>query len=491
MKQLAFDLGGSSGKMMLGEFTGDKLHMQLLHRFSNGALSLNGGLYWNTLGIYQHLCDGISKATSDGHKIKTIGIDTFSNDFGFVDAHGHLTSQVRCYRDARTEKWADDIYKVLSREQLHNLTGNQNALFNTVMQLAAMIRDGQEYFFKNGNTMLLLPDLLGFLLTGEKGAEYSIASVTQMFSFATGDWNDDILRAFNIPRDMLPPVRDAGTILAPLNKQMQNTLGATGAQVVSVCEHDTASAVAALPTNERDVAFISSGTWSLLGTELNCPIINSDTLAYNFAIEGGAQRSQRLLKNIMGLWLVQECRRIWAEQGRNYTYAELEQMARAESEFCSLIDPDHPSFYMPGDMPQKVIDLCAQTGQPIPDTDGKIIRCIIESLALKYRWSLERMQKVTGKSIKAIYIIGGGGQDDLLNQCAANACGCLVYAGLYEAALCGNVLMQLYALGEISNLEQGRELIARSFELKAFEPKQIELWQEKYQKFIRLFKLEI
>lgn len=489
MKHIAFDLGGSGGKMLLGEFTGERLQVRLLHRFQNHQLDLQGGLYWNALGIYEELCRGMAIAAGEGHAIASVGLDTFSNDFGFVDPNGRLLTQVRSYRDARTKRCANAIYARLSKEKLHQKTGNQNALFNTLMQLAAMGEEGQQYLFKHGNTMLLLPDLLGFFLTGEKGAEHSIASVTQMFSYQTGGWCRDILDAFAIPPEMLPPVRFSGTVLGELTPQVQRNLGAQGMRVVSVCEHDTASAVAALPTNQTDVAFISSGTWSLLGTEVDAPIVSEKTLAGNFAFEGGAEQTWRLLKNIMGLWLVQECKRDYALRGESYSYQQLETLALAAKPFVSLIDPDDELFYMPGDMLRKIALKCAQHGQTVPQTVGETIRCIIESLALKYRWALEQIEEITGKSLKAVYILGGGGQDNLLNQLAANACKRPVFAGINEAALCGNLLMQLHAYGEVASLAQGREVLARSFVLREFMPQESAVWDETYLRFLDLFQL--
>lgn len=489
MKNIAFDLGGSGGKMVLGEYTGDTLTMHPLHRFKNRQINLNNSLYWNFMGIYENLLEGISKAYAQSPDVKSVGIDSFSNDFGFIDPNGVLISQVHCYRDPRTLREEDKIYAKLSKEQLYQMTGNQNALFNTAMQLAAMVEEGKGYFFENGNTMLLLPDLLGYFLTRQKRAEYSIASVTQMFDFKTTDWNPKILDAFGINKDMLPPIASSGTVLGSFTKEMQEQLGIGEMQVVSVCGHDTASAVASLPTNKKDVAFISSGTWSLFGTEVDAPIITDQTFRGNFANEGGAENRCRLLKNIMGLWLVQECRHTYALQGQDYSYDDLEQLARREAPFRSLIDPDDDLFYMPGNMPKKIALKCAQTGQPMPETPGQTIRCIIESLALKYRWALDQIEGIVGKELKEIYILGGGGQDNMLNQYTANACNRPVFAGPTEAALCGNLLMQLYAYGEIGSLREGRDLIARSFTLKSFEPTDVALWNEAFQRFKKMFSL--
>lgn len=486
MKAIAFDLGASSGKMLLGEFDGETLSARTVHRFENRQISLGGDLYWNLLGIYENLTEGIRRACALGRDVVSVGLDTYSNDFAFVGPRGDVVSQMRCYRDPRAARCAEGIYAKISRRELHMLTGNQNALFNTVMQLAAMAEEGERYLFSEGNTMLLLPDLLGYLLTGEKRSEYTISSVTQMFDYRTGGWSEEILGRLGIPRTILPPITPSGAVLGRFTARAAADFGTPAMDVVSVCEHDTASAVAALPTNRPDVAFISSGTWSLVGVELDEPVVSDETFRYNFALEGGVDGRYRLLKNVMGLWLAQECRLDWRRRGEEYGYDDLERLARAGSPFRSLIDPDDGRFYEPGEMTSKIACYCADTGQPVPETPGQFIRCIDESLALKYRWTLIRLERIIGRPLRAIHILGGGSRDGLLDQYTADACGRPVYAGPDEAALTGNLLLQLRAYGEVSSLTQARELSARSCRITTYEPCGGTAWDDAYGRFLAL-----
>ena len=395
-------------------------------------------------------------------------------------------SQVHCYRDSRAERCQDYVYSRIPKAELHKLTGNQNALFNTIMQLGALRADGKDGYFTPGNTLLLLPDLLGYFLTGCKRTEYSNASVTQLFSPYKGNWSDEILNRLGVPRDLLTDIILPGTVLGAVSEDVCSEVNAKKLDVVAVCSHDTASAVAALPTNDPNTAFISSGTWSLVGTEIDAPITNEQTFLGNFAVEGGAEKRSRLLKNVMGLWLVQECKYSFERKGQNYSHAQLVELAQQAQPFRSLIDPDAPAFYMPGHMPEKIADFCRSTGQPVPETPGQFIRCIMESLALKYRWSVECLASISGKCLDTIHILGGGGQNLLLNQFTANACGRKVLVGPTEAALCGNLLMQLKAYGEIDSLAQGRQILADSFPLTQYLPQDAEQWDCQYERFLTL-----
>lgn len=484
MKQIAFDLGASSGKMMLGEFDGTRLKTEVIHRFDNRQINVEGDLYWNFLGIYQNLTEGLRKGCrAAGGPVTSVGMDAYCNDFGLLGKYGDLITQVRCYRDPRTARSEKEIYKILSRRQLHEMTGNQNALFNTVIQLAAMSLQGEGFLLENCETLLHIPDLMTFFLTGEKHSEYTISSVTQMFDYKTNNWHEEILKAFGIPKKILAPIIEPGTIAGTLTEYAAKEIGIPRLQVAAVGEHDTASAVAALPTNKARTAYISSGTWSLMGVETEKPIINEVTFRHNIAVEGGVEHRYRMLKNVMGLWLVQECRLDYQKQGVSYDYGELVRMAGEAPAFRSVLDPDAEEFYMPGDMLNKIRAYCDKSGQPIPETPGQFIRAIEESLAMKYRYVMEILEEILGYRIEAIHILGGGGNDHLLNQFTANACGRPVYAGPTEAALTGNFLMQLMANKEIGSLEEGREIVAASTEILPFEPEDQVLWEEKYQYF--------
>lgn len=486
MKHIAFDLGGSGGKMALGELKNGKLSFQEIYRFPNRQISLRGDLMWDVLGIYQHLLEGIRLACQQEQDVCSVGMDSFCNDFGILDSRGTLMSQVHCYRDSRAERCQDYVYSRIPKAELHKLTGNQNALFNTIMQLGALRADGKDGYFASGNTLLLLPDLLGYFLTGCKRTEYSNASVTQLFSPYVGNWSEEILNKLGVPRDLLTDIILPGTVLGAVSEDVCSEVNAKKLDVVAVCSHDTASAVAALPTNDPNTAFISSGTWSLVGTEIDASITNEQTFVGNFAVEGGAEKRSRLLKNVMGLWLVQECKYSFERKGQNYSHAQLVELAQQAQPFRSLIDPDAPAFYMPGHMPEKIADFCRSTGQPVPETPGQFIRCIMESLALKYRWSVESLASISGKRLDTIHILGGGGQNLLLNQFTANACGRKVLVGPTEAALCGNLLMQLKAYGEIDSLAQGRQILADSFPLTQYLPQDAEQRDCQYERFLTL-----
>ena len=490
MKHIAFDLGGSGGKMAIGGRQGDRLSFEEAYRFDNRQIALRGDLFWNVLGIYENLQNGVRQATAMAKDCVSIGIDSFCNDFGIVDARGTLLTQVHCYRDPRAERHQCFVYDKISKEKLHRLTGNQNALFNTVMQLGALRAEGKDWLLSPTHTLLLLPDLLGYWLTGMMRAEYCNASVTQLFSPYAGDWSPEILDALGIPRGLLAPIIQPGNMLGAVTPELCAELGASGLNVVAVCSHDTASAVAALPTNDPNVAFISSGTWSLVGTEIPQPMTNRSTLLGNFAIEGGAEKSSRMLKNVMGLWLLQECRHSFALEGNPLSYAQLSALAEAETPFRSLIDPDEPAFYMPGNMPAKIAQCCRRTDQPEPQTPGQFVRCILESLALKYRWVVERLEAINGKTLHVIHILGGGGQNAMLNQFTANACARRVLVGPTEAALWGNLLMQMKAYGEINTLAEGRQLLSQTCALNEYGPQETEAWDRQYLRMLKLFNIQ-
>lgn len=484
MKRIAFDLGASSGKMMLGEFDGERLQTQIIHRFSNRQVNVGGDLYWDILGIYTNITEGIRKGrVLAGEAIGSLGMDSYCNDFGLIGKNGDLVTQMRCYRDPRMARMSDEIYRKVGREELHRMTGNQNATFNTVIQLAAMILEGEGYLLENSSRLLHLPDLLTYFLTGNMYSEYTIASVTQMFDFRTNDWHREITKRLGIPTHILGPVIEPGVAAGVFTEHGAREIGVEKIKVIAVGEHDTASAIAALPLTHKNAAYISSGTWSLMGVETEKPIINEDTFRYNIAIEGGVEHRYRMLKNIMGLWLVQECRLEYAKMKKEYDFEELSKLAEKEQPFRSLVDPDDPVFYMPGNMLEKIRDYCTASGQPVPERPGQYIRAVKESLAFKYRWVMEILEKIRGEEIQTIHILGGGGLDLLLNQFTANACGRPVYAGPVEAALMGNFLMQMKAEGEITNISQGREILTKSTDINCFYPENITDWEEHYQYF--------
>jgi rhamnulokinase len=486
---LAFDLGGSGGKVLLGRYDGTNIHLESVHRFENSPILINSSLYWNIINIYQQMNIGIKKAISmTNDTIVSLGIDTFSNDFAFIDRTGELLSPVRCYRDNRTQKYKQETYKKISPETLYSLTGNQNALFNTLMQLSAMRQAGQGHILDNSYKMLFTPDLLINFLTGEFVSEYTISSVSQLYNFKDQNWCDIILDTFQIPKDMLGKLVQPGTIIGPTKEEYNKQLQTKGFQVIAVCEHDTASAFLA-SVNDRDCAIISSGTWALVGTEIPEPIITEQGLKYNIANEGGYPGRHRLLRNVMGSWLIQEIREYYKENNQEYSYAELEIFATEAKPFAYLIDVDDPMFFSPGNMPEKIRTYCLNHYKQAPQTIGALVRCVYESLAFKYRWTIEKLEHMILKPLASINVVGGGSKSNLMCQFTANACNKPVAAGPSEATALGNILVQLIANKQIADISEGKKIIRASFPTQEFLPEDILIWEKEYVKFKNLLKL--
>ncbi len=481
---LAFDFGASSGRAILGSYDGEKLRMEEIHRFSNDPVDVCGVFHWDVLRLFHEIKQGISKAVHAGG-FDAIGIDTWGVDFGLIDKKGRLLNNPVHYRDTRTVGMMDKVFEVIPKEELYGKTGIQFAAFNTIFQLA-YLRMYEPETLAMADKALLMPDLFAYLLTGEMKAEYSIVSTTQCLDPKTGDWAYDLLDRLEIPRRLFPPIIDAGKSYGMLSDAICEELGAPKVPVVAVCTHDTGSAVVSVPSTEENFIFISCGTWSLFGTELQKPVISETTLQYNITNEGGYNRSVRFLKNIMGLWLIQESRRQWIREGYNVSYADLEREALAAEPFKCFINPDDDSFVSPGNLPRRVQEFCQRTGQYVPQTRGEIMRCIYESLAMKYRYSFQAISEVTGLTYNVIHMIGGGTKDRLLCQMAADACNVNVVAGPIEATAAGNIAVQMMALGELSSLSHARQVIALSEQPKFYQPENAAAYDEAYARFEKL-----
>lgn len=490
MNIIAFDLGGSGGKLFLGKYSGNKLHIQTLHRFEHAALPINDNLYWDLPMIYQELLKGLSAAVEiTNDTIDSLGIDSFCNDFALVSPGGELLTQMHSYRDPRTMRLSSEIYKIVPPEELYQINGNQIAPFNTLLQLGAMILQGQQYLLEK-NTLLFLPDLLIYFLSGRKFTEYTLASVSQLYHYHKNDWSGYILKEYGISKSLFAKIVNPGTINCRTNEQINNTLHTKGFSITHVCEHDTASAFLASVCN-GDYAIISCGTWALIGTETPGPIINKYGYKYNIANEGGYPGHHRILKNVMGTWIIQEVRADFKTHGIDYSFSEMENAAKEAKPFQFIIDVDSEIFYSPGHMIQKIQDYCKHYYNSIPSTLGEIIRCIYESLALKYRWNLECLQSLTGKSFETINIIGGGSQSELMCQFTANAVGKTVVAGPVEATALGNMIVQLAALKQISGIEEGRNIIRKSFPTFGYKAAERQLWNKQYEKFLsQVYKMQ-
>lgn len=488
MNILAFDLGASGGKLFLANIKDGKASIQNIHRFDNVSCQMNGHLYWDIINIYKEMNTGIKKAIElTGDNIDSFAIDSFSNDFAFIDEKGALLTPVRCYRDGRTERHAAKIYGRISKERLYALSGNQNALFNTYMQLAAMCEDGHDYILRNAHKLLFIPDLLINFLTGKTISEYTISSVSQLYDFKKDDWCQEILDSYDIPRSLFGTLTKPGTLIGRTQDSYNEYMETKGFPVSVVCEHDTASAYLASPVT-TDCALISCGTWALIGTELPSCVITPEGYQANLANEGGYEGHHRLLRNVMSSWFIQETKRYYKEHGQDYSFEDLGHMAEKVEPFRYFFDPDERLFYEPGNMPKKIQQYCMEHYGSKPDTAGEIVRCIYESLAMKFRWTIEQLEKASGKALPVINMMGGGAKADMLCQFTANASGRTVTAGPDEATAIGNITVQLIATGAAENLEEAKAIMASSYETKEYAPQNTMQWDIRYKEFLKLLK---
>ncbi len=480
---LAFDFGASSGRAMLGSLENGRLQAVELHRFSNDPVVLNGTMYWDILRLWFEIKQSISLALQNG-PIDAIGIDTWGVDFGLLDQHGDLLQNPVHYRDLRTKGIPEQVFALVPRAELYRRTGIQYMRINTLYQLYYLKQHRPE-LLAQAQTLLPVPDLFAYFLTGVKRAEATFASTTNMLNPQTGQWDTDLLQKLGLPIRLLPQIVQPGTVYGLLSDKLCDELGCPPVPVIAVCTHDTASAVVSAPAKE-DFVYISCGTWSLFGTELPQPLITPASEAYNYTNEGGYNRTIRFLRNIMGLWLIQESRRQWKREGQDYSFADLERLALEAPAFRSFIDCDDPVFETAGDLPGRVRQYCEKTGQPVPQSVGEVIRCIYESLAMKYKDTFNGLKQLTGVEYETIHMLGGGIKDTLLCSMTADATGATVLAGPAEATVMGNIAVQLIALGELEGLSQARQMIRESIQLKSYLPKQPGVWDAQFQNYLRV-----
>ncbi len=478
---LAFDFGASSGRAILGIFDGEKIELQEVHRFSNDPVKINGTVYWDVQRLFHEIKQGILKAKEAGG-FDSIGIDTWGVDFGLLRKDGTLVENPVHYRDARNDGMVEKSQKYMSKERMYDITGIQFMDFNTIFQLLSL-KESRPYILEESETLLFMPDLLNYMLSGVKSTEYSIATTSQMVDLETKDWSDEILEKFGIKKELLTPIAPTGAVIGQLSDEICEELGVPKADIVSVAAHDTQSAITATPCEYDDFAFISCGTWSLFGTEVKEPIINEASKKLNVTNEGGYDYTTAFLKNICGLWLIQESRRQWIREGKEYSYAELEKLALECEPFKCFIDPDAPEFAPMGNLPKRVKEYCEKTCQYVPQTVGEIIRCIYESLALKYRYTFDGIKKCTEKNYDRIHVMGGGTKDKLLLQMTAQSCNVKVYGGPIEATALGNVAIQLMSTGAIKDIKEARKIIANGENLKLYEPQNNAEWEKAYEDF--------
>ncbi len=461
---LAVDLGAESGRVMAVHFDGARLDLEELHRFANPVTTVRGTMHWDILHLWRNIQQGI-EAGKKHHPI-SLGVDTWAIDFGLLDAQGSLIANPVCYRDNRTNGMMETAFAKVPQREIFEQTGIQFMPINTLYQLLSLA-EAKSPLLEIAHTFLTIPDLLNYWLTGVKVCEFTNATTTQMLHPRSGQWANDMLNRLGIPTKILPEIVPPGTKLGSYD----------GIPVIAPATHDTGSAVAAVPTQKTNYAYISSGTWSLVGLEVGRAVITDESFEANVTNEGGVAETYRLLKNVMGLWIIQQCRATWAAQGRDYSYGELVDLAKQAPPLRSVIDVDDGRFLAPGDHPQHIWDWCAAHQQPIPDSVGAVVRCVLESLALKYRAVIERLQAISGQAVEVIHIVGGGTQNELLNQFTADATGIPVVIGPIEATVLGNAVVQLMAQGEIGNLQQARQLLASMSLTRTYTPQNTGDWK--------------
>jgi rhamnulokinase len=485
---LAVDLGAESGRTIVGSMEDNRLSLTETHRFANRPVRVPDGLHWDVLRLWSEIKTGIGISSAKFNKsLDSIGLDTWGVDFALLDSQGTLLSNPFHYRDERTDGMLEEAFKCMSRAEIFARTGIQFLQINTLYQLLAM-QVQKSPLLDVAKTFVTIPDLFNYWLSGEVTNEFTNSTTTQCFDPRQRDWATPVLDAMKLPANLFGPITDSGTQIGTLLPLIAEETGAGDIQIVIPACHDTGSAVVAVPAlaGNQDFAWISSGTWSIMGAEVHEPCLTEKALEYNFTNEGGVFGTWRLSKNIMGLWLVQECIRTWAYQGDTLSYDEITRLASEASPFLALIDPDDNRFLHPGDMPERIRKFCSDTNQPVPETKGEIIRAALESIALKYRWVLEKMEELAEKQFAPIHIIGGGTKNRLLNQFTANATNRVVVTGPVEATAIGNVLMQAIGLGHLGSLNDARAVVRASFEVEKYQPVHDAGWQAAYSKILAL-----
>ncbi|WP_054955964.1 rhamnulokinase [Paenibacillus dakarensis] len=488
---LAFDMGASSGRALIGEIVREeegnlgKLRITEIHRFPNIPIQMGEHLHWNIAALFQEVKNGIQKAFQSGFTPISYGMDTWGVDFGLIDRNGELIGIPYHYRDTQTIDMVEKTCAQVGRQRLFDESGLEFMPFNTIFQLHAMVKANSPKL-DIADKLLLTPDLLHYFLTGEQVCEFTMATTTQLYHMKNRAWNIQLIQELGLdPSLFLDPI-EPGTIIGQLQQSVCKELNVPAIRAIAVASHDTESAVVAVPADSTSFAYLVCGTWSLLGTELSEPLINQDVLELEFSNEGGAFGTFQLLKNIMGLWIVQECKRQWDREGGEHSFSELVELAREAEPFRSFIAPDDLRFMNPPDMTAAIQNYCRETGQTVPHSKGEIVRCIYESLALRYREVLERVEQLTGNYYAGLHMVGGGIQNELLCQFTANALGRPVWAGPIEASAIGNMLVQFIANGTIQSREEGIELVKRSFPLALYKPEKSEEWDQAFIKFISI-----
>jgi rhamnulokinase len=478
----AVDLGATSGRTMLGIVGDDSVQLEEVNRFPNKIIEVNGHFYWDILALYQNILDGLKIVAGRKIEIASIGIDTWGVDFVCIDPNGEIAANPYSYRDPHTNNAQELFFQSVPKQEVYNSTGIQFMNFNSVFQLAAM-KEAGSFALSSASKILFMPDALSYLLTGNAVAEYTIASTSQMLDARKRKFDPVILDALDLDESHFGDLVFPGTVIGTLTPEVQAQTGLGAVPVVAVAGHDTGAAVAAVPSPDQNFAYLSSGTWSLMGIEAEQPIINEDSFAYNFTNEGGVDGTIRFLKNICGMWLLERCRAEWGTEAEVNDYPTLIADAMAAPAFVSFINPDDPSFANPVSMVKSIQDYCSKTGQPVPESKAAITRCIFESLALRYRQVFDILRHFADFEINKLHVIGGGSQNKMLNQFTANALGVSVVAGPVEATAIGNVMVQAKAGGLYKDVQEMRDNLCNSIKLDSYQPENEAAWAEAYERF--------
>lgn len=484
-KVLSFDFGASSGRAMLASFENGKIEMTEIHRFSNDPVTVNGRMYWDVLRLFFEIKTGITKAVNAGG-FDAIGIDTWGVDFGLINKKGELIGNPFHYRDQRTKGIPERIFnEIISKEELYHRAGMQFMHFNTIYQLM-YLKYNEPELLAQADKFLMMPDLFAYFLTGEMKEEASIASTSNLLNPNTKDWDFELIEKLGLDKKLFAPIVKSGSVYGYLSDGICAELGCKKVPVVAVCSHDTASAVAATPASTDDFVYISCGTWSLFGIESKIPFLSDEAYKADFTNEGGFEGTIRFLKNIMGLWLIQESRRQWRREGTEVGFDTLEKEALASEPFKCFINVDDPMFETAGNLPKRVLEFCEKTGQYVPKNRGEIMRCIYQSLAMKYKHTYNMLSDFTKRDYKSINILGGGIKDKLLCRLTADATGATVLAGPTEATVMGNIAVAFYALGEIADFKEIRKTVANSTDLKEYIPEYTDEWNKAYEDYKKI-----
>jgi len=484
---LAFDIGASSGRAILGILESDKVELVEIHRFKNQMTKIHGSYFWNIFSLFDELKTGLKKCISEYKtQPESIGIDTWGVDYALVTREGYLVGLPFAYRDHRTDNSMEEFFQCLPKKETYLLSGIQFMQFNTLFQLFSSVQKNYTGL-KISDGLLFTPDALNFLFTGIRKNEYTIASTSQMLKPGKAEWEMKLFEAAGIPKHLAGEIIQPATVLGDLLPEVLEETGSSSIPCIAVAGHDTASAVVSVPAQGKNWAYVSSGTGSLVGIERPVRLVSEQTLQMNFTNEGGMEGTTRFLKNIMGMWLIQECKRIWDTKSV-MGWNEIVALSNHVTPFKSLINPDDSSFLNPGDMPKAVQDFCAKTNQPVPQTKGEIARCIYDSLVLKYKFTIKQIESITGKPIEKLHIIGGGAHNKVMNQLTADAIGIPVFAGPTEATAIGNILLQAKALGKVKSLAEIRKIVGNSFEVTKYAPSLKLDWESAFQKFEKILK---